>query len=344
MPAHDDGWAYEIKWDGYRTLAFVEDGRVRLQSSNQIDVTHKYPELAALAEGVATDRAILDAELVVLDDLGRPRFELIQRHERQAALYVFDVLAIDQHDTIDLPYEDRRRLLTGLVEPGDNWLVPAHRIGGGRELYAATEAQELEGVMAKRLGSTYQPGTRTKAWRKVKHRRAAQVVVGGFTAGSGNRAGAFGALLVGRWLDGPDGPAGVRRRRRQRVHPSAARGPRRSDCATCGSTTARSTRRPPRRIAAAPRGFGPRSRSTSRSPSSPTRASSAKPPSSPNTEPARRWCSSGDGTGDGTLEAGSGPGRSLGGMAGRVRHCRRRCHLSRRQLAGDGAACARSTG
>jgi bifunctional non-homologous end joining protein LigD len=206
MPADDDGWAYEIKWDGYRTLAFVEDGRVRLQSSNQIDVTHKYPELAGLAEGVATARAILDAELVVLDDLGRPRFELIQRHERQAALYVFDVLAVDGHDTIDLPYEDRRRLLTGLVEAGDNWLVPAHRIGGGRELFAATEAQELEGVMAKRLGSTYQPGIRTKAWRKVKHRRPAQVVVGGFTAGSGNRAGAFGALLVGRWLDGPEGP------------------------------------------------------------------------------------------------------------------------------------------
>lgn len=206
LPTSDEGWAYEIKWDGYRTLAFVDGGTVRLQSSNRIDVTHKYPELAELPTGVATDRAVLDAELVVLDDLGRPRFELIQRHERQAALYVFDVLAIDEHDTISLPYEHRRQLVTGLVEPGANWMVPAHRIGGGAELFAATDAQELEGVMAKRLGSTYRPGTRTKEWRKVKHRRRVEVVVGGFTLGSGGRAGRLGALLVGRWLDGPDGP------------------------------------------------------------------------------------------------------------------------------------------
>lgn len=206
MPTSDEGWAYEIKWDGYRTLAFVEDGRVRLQSSNLIDVTHKYPELAELASSVAARRAVLDAEMVVLDDLGRPRFELIQRHERQAALFVFDVLSIDDHDTVGLGYEDRRRLLGELVEGGPNWTVPAHRVGDGRALLAATDAQELEGIMAKRLGSTYKVGARTKEWRKVKHRRRAEVVVGGFSAGSGNRAGVFGALLVGRRLDGPDGP------------------------------------------------------------------------------------------------------------------------------------------
>lgn len=206
MPTSDEGWAYEIKWDGYRTLAFVDGDRVRLQSSNLLDVTHKYPELAGLAAAVATRRAVLDAELVVLDDDGRPRFELVQRHERQAALFVFDVLSIDDHDTIALGYEDRRRLLGELVDRGENWMVPAHRIGGGQALLEATEAQELEGVMAKRLGSTYRPGTRTKDWRKVKHRRRTEVVVGGYTAGSGNRAGAFGALLVGRSLDGPAGP------------------------------------------------------------------------------------------------------------------------------------------
>lgn len=201
MPTGDDGWAYEIKWDGYRTMAFVERREVRLQSSNLIDVTHKYPELRALPAGVAADRTVLDAELVVLDDLGRPRFELIQRHERQAVLFVFDVLSIGDHDTIALPYEDRRQLLTDLVEPGDNWMVPAHRIGDGRALLEATDARELEGIMAKRLGTTYKPGTRTKEWRKVKHRRRAEVVVGGFTTGSGNRTGTFGSLLVGRWVD-----------------------------------------------------------------------------------------------------------------------------------------------
>lgn len=206
MPTTDEGWAYEIKWDGYRTLAFVDSGEVRLQSSNLIDVTAKYPELRALPAGVATRRAVLDGELVVLDDLGRPRFELIQRHERQAALFVFDVLAIDAHDTIGLPYEERRRLLAEVVEAGENWMVPAHRVGDGQALLEATDAQDLEGVMAKRLGTTYRPGTRTKEWRKIKHRRRADVVIGGFSTGTGNRDRSFGALLVGRWAD----PAGER--------------------------------------------------------------------------------------------------------------------------------------
>jgi bifunctional non-homologous end joining protein LigD len=206
MPAGEDGWAFEIKWDGYRTLAFVDDGGVRLQSSNLLDVTRKYPELRDLAGAVAARRAVLDGEIVVLDDLGRPRFELIQRHERQAAFFIFDVLSVDDHDTIALPYEDRRHLVAELVEPGTNWMVPAHRIGEGEALREATVAQDLEGVMAKRLGSTYKPGTRTKEWRKVKNRRRAEVVIGGYSAGGGNRVGAFGALLVGRWLDGPGGP------------------------------------------------------------------------------------------------------------------------------------------
>ena len=81
LPGDDDAWAYEIKWDGYRTLAFVDDGRVRLQSTNLLDVTAKWPELGELARDVHAGRAILDGELVVLDDDGRPRFELIQRHE-----------------------------------------------------------------------------------------------------------------------------------------------------------------------------------------------------------------------------------------------------------------------
>ncbi len=202
MPTSEEAWAYEVKWDGYRTLAFVDDGRVRLQSSNQLDVTAKYPELGALTGAVAARRAVLDGELVVLDDDGRPRFELIQRHERQAALYVFDVLSIDDHDTIGLVYEDRRRLLGELLEVGPNWAVPAHRIGDGRALLAATAAEGLEGIMVKRLGTTYRPGTRSKEWRKVKHRRRATVTIGGYTAGTGNRSSSFGALLVGRWTDG----------------------------------------------------------------------------------------------------------------------------------------------
>jgi bifunctional non-homologous end joining protein LigD len=202
LPVEDDGWAYEIKWDGYRTLAFVEGGRVRLQSSNSIDVSARYPELQPLADDLGGTRAILDGELVVLDDRGRPRFELIQRKEMdrlEAVYFVFDVLAIDRHDTIGLPYEERRRLLRELLDDGPNWQVPAHRLGDGRALLEATVAQELEGVMAKRLGTTYRPGARSKDWRKVKNRQQADVVIGGYSPGTGNRSSTFGSLLVGRW-------------------------------------------------------------------------------------------------------------------------------------------------
>ena len=197
LPGDDDRWAYEIKWDGYRTLAFVDEGGLRLQSSNRLDVTAKYPELAGLAAAVNAPRAVLDGELVVLDERGRPRFELMQRHESQVAFYVFDVLHVAGHDTVELPYEQRRTLLDSLLETGSNWMVPAHRIGGGAELLAFTAEHGLEGVMAKRLGSTYVPGKRSNNWRKVKNRIRAEVVIGGFTEGTGSRASTFGALLVG---------------------------------------------------------------------------------------------------------------------------------------------------
>ncbi len=201
----DDGWAYEIKWDGYRTIAHVGGGRARLQSSAGHDVSERWPELSPLGAAVNATNAILDSELVVLDDDGQPRFELVQQSgvgsDREAVLYLFDVLSIGGTDTIALPYEDRRRLLTDLVEPGDNWTIPANHLGDGSELLDATFERGLEGVVAKRLTSAYRPGTRSKDWRKVKNRRRVDVTIGGFTEGTGGRAATFGALLVGR----PDG-------------------------------------------------------------------------------------------------------------------------------------------
>jgi bifunctional non-homologous end joining protein LigD len=197
LPPDDENWAYEIKWDGYRTLAFVDGKQTRLQSSNLIDVTAKYPELSELAGSVNASSAIVDGELVVLDAEGRPSFELMQQHATQVAFYVFDVLSVDGNDTISLAYEQRRELVTGLVEAGPNWMVPAHRVGDGAALVAATVERGLEGVMAKRLGSTYVPGKRTPNWRKVKNRYPVEVVIGGYTPGTGNRTSTFGALLVG---------------------------------------------------------------------------------------------------------------------------------------------------
>jgi bifunctional non-homologous end joining protein LigD len=141
--------------------------------------------------------AVLDGEIVVFTDDGRPSFEALQRHETQVVFQAFDVLAIDGNDVTGLPYEQRRELLAQVLDSGDNWTVPGHRVGGGAELLAATAAQGLEGVIAKRLGSTYQPGKRSPNWRKVKNRIQVELVIGGFTRGSGNRSSSFGALLVG---------------------------------------------------------------------------------------------------------------------------------------------------
>jgi bifunctional non-homologous end joining protein LigD len=199
--SQDHEWAYEIKFDGFRTLAFVEGGRTRWQSSSGADVTSKYPELDGFAAGVNAGGAIIDGELVVLDGEGRPRFELMQRHESQVAFYAFDVLQIDGTDTVGLPYEQRRALLTALLETGANWMVPGHRVGDGAALLTATGERGLEGIMAKRLGSLYLPGQRSANWRKVKHRVRVELAVVGFTMGEGARASTFGALLLGRVAD-----------------------------------------------------------------------------------------------------------------------------------------------
>jgi bifunctional non-homologous end joining protein LigD len=196
----DDHWAYEIKWDGYRTLVFVDVAaqHVRVQSSSGLDVTATYPELAGIWRDVNAATAVLDGEIVVLDAGGRPSFEALQRHDAQVVLQAFDVLSIDGRDVIGLPYERRRELLSGVLEQGSNWTVPSHRIGGGADLLEATAEQGLEGVIAKRLGSTYQPGKRSPNWRKIKNRRTVQVVIGGRSVGKGNRSTSFGSLLVGQ--------------------------------------------------------------------------------------------------------------------------------------------------
>lgn len=199
----DERWAYEIKWDGYRTLLFVDGRSVRVQSSSGRDVTATYGELEGAWDGIDARSAVLDGEIVVFGDDGRPSFEGLQRHDTQVVFQAFDVLSVDERDVVALPYEERRALLARLVSPGANWTVPGHVVGGGRELLAATVDQGLEGVMAKRLGSTYQVGRRSPNWRKVKNRREVEVVIGGFSRGAGNRASTFGSLLVGTTR--PDG-------------------------------------------------------------------------------------------------------------------------------------------
>jgi bifunctional non-homologous end joining protein LigD len=200
LPASDDGWAYEIKWDGHRTLAHIDGSSVRLQTTSGKISSERWPEVLDIAGAVNADTAILDGEMLVIGDDGLPSFDLVQARDasRHPAMFqAFDVLSINGTDTVDLPYTSRRDLLMQLVEPGDHWAVPAHHLTGGKALLDATAEQGLEGLIAKRVDSVYRPGARSKDWLKLKNRVRVEVVIGGFTAGTGNRSSTFGALLVG---------------------------------------------------------------------------------------------------------------------------------------------------
>ncbi len=214
LPHDDEAWGYEIKWDGMRILVAI-DGGLRGLSATGRDVTGRFPELAPLGDSLSGHRVGLDGEVVALRD-GRPDFgrlqhrmhianpaEAARRAREEPLVYLaFDLLHLDGIDTLDLPYLERRRLLGELVEPGPTWQVPAYQEGQGAALLALADRQGLEGVMAKRLQSRYEPGRRSGAWRKVKVRRRQELVVGGWTPGEGRRGTHFGALLVGYYEPG----------------------------------------------------------------------------------------------------------------------------------------------
>jgi len=218
LPADDGDWAYEFKWDGVRAVLYVEGGRVRIVSRNDRDVSVAYPEVRALGEALGSRQAVLDGEIVALDEQGRPSFGVLQQriHINEAArarrlaeqvpatFMAFDVLHLDGRPTVGLPYDERRELLASLALDGPHWNTPPAFTGvAGSDVMAAAVERGLEGVVAKRRSSNYVPGRRTGAWIKVKHFLTQEVVVGGWTPGQGRRAGGLGALLLG--LPGDDG-------------------------------------------------------------------------------------------------------------------------------------------
>ncbi|MFM7534674.1 MAG: DNA ligase, partial [Acidimicrobiales bacterium] len=150
---------------------------------------------AGLADAVHGPAAVLDGEVVVLGPDGRPSFERLARGEGPVTYVAFDVLSLGGIETVALPYRDRRRLLEQLLDPGPRWRVTPAQVGDGDALVAATRSLGLEGVIAKRLDSPYLPGKRSGAWRKIKHRKVQEFVVGGWLPGGGPQG--IGSLLVG---------------------------------------------------------------------------------------------------------------------------------------------------
>jgi len=216
LPSPDDAYAYEFKWDGVRALTYVRKGEVLVESRNLLDVTGQYPEVTGVAEKLDGRTAVLDGEIVALDKKGRPSFQLLQGRmhisseievrrrmaETPVAYLVFDVLYLDGKSTMRLPYTERRALLEGLPIAGPSIQVPPSTRGNGAGVVEASKKTGLEGVMAKRLDSTYEVGKRSRAWLKVKNHKGQEFVIGGWSTGEGRRAGTIGALLVGYYDHG----------------------------------------------------------------------------------------------------------------------------------------------
>jgi bifunctional non-homologous end joining protein LigD len=216
LPRPERGWSFEVKWDGVRAIAYVQPGRLRLESRNLNEITAAYPEVRGLVANLGMHEAVLDGEIVAFDDRGRPSFERLQSRmhvsspsaiRRLAAstpvVYaIFDLLYLDGHSLMELPYRDRSARLEELGLGGPAWRVPAAHANEGYRLLEATEAQGLEGVVAKRLDSRYESGRRTGAWLKVKNTRRQELVIGGWLPGEGRRAERIGALLMGYQRNG----------------------------------------------------------------------------------------------------------------------------------------------
>ena len=211
LPARDEGWAAEVKWDGVRAIAYCRPGRLELQTRNLNVVTAQYPEVRRLARQLGSRDAVLDGELVAFDEQGRPSFERLQQriHQTDANVvrrrmkshpvtYVlFDVLYLDGHDLMAEPYARRRELLEGLGLEGESWQTPGYSVGQAEELLAASAEQRLEGIVLKRLDSGYAPGRRGGAWLKVKTVGRQEFAIGGWVPGEGRRRDRIGAILLG---------------------------------------------------------------------------------------------------------------------------------------------------
>lgn len=208
-PFDSPEWLFEIKWDGYRAIAFIENGNLRLVSRNQNDLTLRFPELKDLPQFVKARNAILDGEVVALDEQGRASFSLMQQRTgfhpggKRAAVnadvpvlyYAFDLLYLDGYDWRKMPLEERKKKLFSIIEAGDSLRYSDHCEEQGKALFEVARQKGLEGVLAKKRDSIYQERRATE-WLKIKIRHRVECVIGGYTEPEGSRA-YFGSIVLG---------------------------------------------------------------------------------------------------------------------------------------------------
>jgi bifunctional non-homologous end joining protein LigD len=203
-------WFFEIKWDGYRAIAFLEKNTVRLVSRNQNDLTGQYSDLQDMAQFVDAKTAILDGEVIAMDEAGRSSFSLMQQRtgfrdrfrrvapqrEISVLYYAFDLLYLDGYDLRRAKLEDRKaKLATLLTKPNDTIRYSEHFVGEGKSLLDAARRQGLEGILAKKRDCPYEE-RRSRNWLKIKIRHRLECVIGGYTDPEGSRQ-YFGSIVLG---------------------------------------------------------------------------------------------------------------------------------------------------
>jgi bifunctional non-homologous end joining protein LigD len=212
-PFDDPNWLFEIKWDGYRAVAFLDNGDVRLVSRNHNDLTARFSELSGLSATVNAKSAILDGEVVVLDDQGRPSFSLMQqrtglrsrgrqttpRGDLPILYYVFDLIYLDGYDLRRVVLQERKRVLREIVSDSEIVRYSDHFGGNGKALFKVAKEKGLEGIIAKKANSCYEE-RRSREWQKIKITQSADCVIGGYTDPEGSRE-YFGSLMLGLYND-----------------------------------------------------------------------------------------------------------------------------------------------
>ncbi len=202
-PFDREGWFFEIKWDGYRAITEVVKNNVRLYSRNDKVLNNQFPALIDTLEKLPFD-AVLDGEVVVLDDAGKASFQLLQNHLRTGegllAYYVFDILYLNEHDLRNIPLRRRKHILAQILPALPNIRISDHIEEKGISFFRAVQKNGVEGIMAKNGASIYQSGARSWEWLKIKNTLSQEAVIGGFTAPRGGRK-HLGSLLLGAYED-----------------------------------------------------------------------------------------------------------------------------------------------
>lgn len=194
----DKDWVFEIKWDGYRAVAEKNQNDISLYSRNGISFKETYPVVSDQLKNIEGD-AVVDGEIVVLDDEGKPDFQFLQHYsenqDRPVRYYIFDLLSFNGKDVTPLPLIERKELLKKIIPENEVIKYSDHIIKDGKSFFQVTKEENLEGIMAKKSDSKYYPGKRTSEWRKIKHHKTAEAIIAGYTQPSGSR-GYFGALIL----------------------------------------------------------------------------------------------------------------------------------------------------